>query len=329
MVSWMTSDLESRHGKSAARKCPGTCPRGTYRSLVACSHLYGLSNTPRDRPRVTHAMTFQRHVCYEIICQARRHCDLVPSRTSSILPFKLAYGQSTRRGSWRSGWLSGWLRGASPFSWTNTGSAIFVEPHYFPPEHRCQCRAELFWIHSLVAISFALVDTAPIKSLGQLRSLFEKSGSLLVAHPFPASLVHLGPFLLFLIDGGFEEVIRSFGCMCGQLRRLPVLGYLTKVGMNLNNDTSFLPRLSLRSLLLCILVCFPSAFGEHPALVPSRLDEKDEGVVGGEGHDACYESFALRAIAWEELVQLVQGLWTTTSDARWLSRPTRASIERS
>lgn len=67
-------------------------------------------------------------------------------------------------------------------------------------------------------------------------------------------------------------------------------------------DPRFLPRFAARCFLLCGFVGFPAAFGEDPAFARGGLDEEDLGAVGGDGDDACYQSFAVGAVSgWEEL----------------------------
>ena len=109
----------------------------------------------------------------------------------------------------------------------------------------------------------------------------------------------LRPTLLLLLNADLIETIHT-------ARRVRVLLNLlfgppfvdgAEVLLDLAFDPGFLPGFATGRFFLCSLVRFPAAFGEDPAFARGGLDEEDLGAVCGEGDYACYESFAVWAVA--------------------------------
>lgn len=113
--------------------------------------------------------------------------------------------------------------------------------------------------------------------------------------------MHFWPLGLLLFDGRFEEMVRGFGRLGGELIGSPPLGDEAEVVVDLDDDAGLFPSFALGSILGGGLVRLPSALGENPAAASGGLDEEHVVFVGRKRNNAGHEALALGAVPWSQV----------------------------
>ena len=137
---------------------------------------------------------------------------------------------------------------------------------------------------------------APIQRLHQLRPRRQHLYRLCISHPHPRALMHFRPLALLPLHTDLVELVLCFGSLRAQLPLRPHLGDFAKVTGYGADNARFFPGFAAGGDLGRCFVELPAAFREDPGSTFGGLDEKDLSLVGGEGDNACDESFTLGAV---------------------------------
>lgn len=123
---------------------------------------------------------------------------------------------------------------------------------------------------------------ASVQCVEQLGSLCEGLSRLRIAEPMPRPLVHFRPRGFLFLDGGFEEMVRSFWGLGGELVGFSFFGDKTEVVVDFAYYAGLFPGFAFGGILCGGFIRLPSAFGKHPSAPARGLDEQDVVLVGGE-----------------------------------------------
>lgn len=155
--------------------------------------------------------------------------------------------------------------------------------------------------------------------------------------------MHLRPLGFLLLDNGFEEMIRGFRSLSGELVGFSSLRDEAEVIVDFANDAGFFPGFALGGILGGRLIRLPSTFREHPATSPGGLDEKNVVLVGRERDNSGNQALSLGPITCGTYISKLTGykflrgeigmkgkldfIERSRENLRWLTRPVRDCMD--